>query len=100
MATWTSGEPVSPSFWPNSVMICFFVAASSDTRTPRSLQRCHRVPPVFVSGELPLLGRRGSAGRGLQVLAGEPAGVPGVRTQTAVTQGTSRWGHYFTAVFM
>ncbi|BFO15837.1 hypothetical protein SHKM778_22250 [Streptomyces sp. KM77-8] len=31
------GEPVSPSLVPNSVMICFFTAASSDTRTPHSL---------------------------------------------------------------
>ncbi|CAK7280529.1 hypothetical protein SGPA1_11322 [Streptomyces misionensis JCM 4497] len=43
-ATWTSGEPVSPSLVPNSAMICFFVAASSDTRTPHSLLRATECP--------------------------------------------------------
>src|SRR4029453_7777132 len=44
MATWTSGEPVSPSLVAYSSMIFFFVAASIDTDVLLSVSRCAAPP--------------------------------------------------------
>src|SRR5918995_6371684 len=61
IATWTSGEPVSFSVRPCSVMICFLVAVSIDTQAP-SKGRCAALPGKS-SGALSIRGRSDGAPR-------------------------------------
>src|SRR5258708_282236 len=50
-ATWTSGEPVSPSAVPYSARICFFVATSSDIGLLRIVSTWARSVCVTSAGE-------------------------------------------------